>query len=271
MQTHRHLLLFEPNLIIQLLQICINHNYFQFTNLIFQQIQGTAMGTTFSPSLANIFMSAFLRRFLHDQPYPPMLIKRYIDDLYMLLQHGGASLNTFIDELNQFHPNIHFKYTFSDREVSFLDLSIYKGACFTTTHRLDTTTFQKPQNLYQYLHFTSNHPKQMFKAIITGELMRYVRTNTTEEGFHSMSTLFKERLLKRGYPINLVQKTIRTVSYQSRTHLLTLCLKNPPRIKAPIFKCVTPPNFGLLKEIVLKDYQTLRIPIQNLSLLDIQH
>ena len=36
--------------------------------------------------------------------------------------------------------------------------------------------------------------------------------------------------------------------------------QNPPRIKAPIFKCVTPPNFSLLKEIVLKDYQTLRIP-----------
>ena len=67
MHKHRQLLLFDPNLIIQLLQININYNYFQFTDIIFQQIHGTAMGAAFSPTVANIFMSVTLRNFLNTQ------------------------------------------------------------------------------------------------------------------------------------------------------------------------------------------------------------
>ena len=36
MHTYRHLLLFESKLIIQLLQLCINFNYFEFASLYFQ-------------------------------------------------------------------------------------------------------------------------------------------------------------------------------------------------------------------------------------------
>ena len=37
MHKHGQLMLFDPNLIIQLLQTNVNYNYFQFTDLIFQQ------------------------------------------------------------------------------------------------------------------------------------------------------------------------------------------------------------------------------------------
>ena len=54
MYKKRHLLLFDPNLIIQLLHTCINFNFFEFASLIFKQIKGTAMGAAFSPTVANI-------------------------------------------------------------------------------------------------------------------------------------------------------------------------------------------------------------------------
>ena len=54
--------------------ININYNYFELIKIYFQQIQGTAMGAAFSPSLANIFMSVILRRFLNTKtsthPFP---------------------------------------------------------------------------------------------------------------------------------------------------------------------------------------------------------
>ena len=53
MVHNRHLLPFEPNMIIRLLHTNINHNYFQFASLIFQQIKGTAMGAAYSPTVAN--------------------------------------------------------------------------------------------------------------------------------------------------------------------------------------------------------------------------
>ena len=71
MTTNTDLLIFDPNLVIQLLHININYNYFQFADMHFQQIQGTAMGAVFSPTIANIFMSVILRRFLSTQKISP--------------------------------------------------------------------------------------------------------------------------------------------------------------------------------------------------------
>ena len=182
MNQLRHLLLFDPNLIIQLLHLCINSNFFEFSTLIFQQIQGTAMGVAFSPTIANILMSVTLREFLATQKHQPLLIKRYIDDVLIHWQHSKTSLLEFLAALNEFHPNLKFKCVTSDERTDFLKLTIYKSRDFKEKYMLDTTTFQKPQNLYQYLHYSSNHPKHLFKTIIGGELMRYVRNNTTEAG-----------------------------------------------------------------------------------------
>ena len=76
--THRFLLTFNPNLIIRLLHLNINYNYFTFDKLVFQQIEGTAMGALFSPTVANIFMSIVLKKFLATQPIKPLILKRYI-------------------------------------------------------------------------------------------------------------------------------------------------------------------------------------------------
>ena len=143
-----NLLICDPNPVIQLLHVHINHNYFEFNEFIFQQIHGTAMGAAFSPTIANIFMSVFLRKFLQIQKKQPILLKRYIDE----------ALNKFNSNLNNFHEKIQFTTTNSDSSVNFLDLTIFKGNDFQTTGILDIKTYEKPQNLYQYLEFSSIHP-----------------------------------------------------------------------------------------------------------------
>ncbi|CAI7996639.1 CAP-Gly domain-containing linker protein 1 [Geodia barretti] len=55
-----------------------------FGNATFQQIQGTAMGADFSPTMANIYMSVILQKFLLTQPTQPYYLKRYIDDILMI-------------------------------------------------------------------------------------------------------------------------------------------------------------------------------------------
>ena len=84
MIQHRHLLLFDPNLIVQLLHTNINHNYFEFASLIFQQIRGTAMGAAFSPTVANIYMSVVVRRFLRTQKNPS-----YYQGILMIFSSSG--------------------------------------------------------------------------------------------------------------------------------------------------------------------------------------
>ena len=148
--------------------------------------------------------------------------------------------------------------------INFLDLTIYKGPHFPFTNILDTKTYQKPLNLYQYVHFTSTHTNNIFKSIIKGEGIRYVRTNTTEQLYLATVHIFTQRLSKRGYPISFVKKVQKTVQYsnrhkylqQKRMHQPT-CF--PPLFKylPPLFKYLSPPQYKALKHIILQNYSQI--------------
>ena len=258
MFEHRHLLIFDPNLIIQLLYTGINFNYFEFASVVFQQIRGTAMGAAFSPTIANIYMSVTIRRFLRTQTKQPLLLSRYIDDMFLIWTDTKEDLELFLTDLNNFNPAIRYTSSQSQTTVDFLDLTIYKSHLFPFTNILDTKTFQKPQNLYQYLHYSSCHQPAVYKAIISGELVRYVRTNTSETNYEVMKTQFKNRLLARGYPKKLIEKVSATVRYKNRPKFLKKCQPAPPKFYPPIYKCPPPPQFKLLKRIVLENYHELQ-------------
>ena len=257
MYTHRELILFDPNLVIKLLHININYNYFNFAGLIFQQIRGTAMGASFSPTIANIFLSVILKKFMQSQRTTPIFLARYIDDIFMLWP-GDQDLHKFMNALNSFHPTLHFTYESSLSSIDYLDLTIYKGERFSTTQRLDVKTYQKPQNLYQYLHYTSSHPQSVFKGLIIGECKRYVRTNTSQENFHTQIQLFKKRLHRREYPHEIVNKYCSQVTFNRRTQYLKLAQPKKKIARKPIFKCLPPPSYAQLKNIILQDYHKIQ-------------
>ena len=258
MVHHRHLLQFDPNMIIQLLHTNINHNYYEFASLIFQQIKGTAMGAAFSPTIANIYMSVTIRRFLRTQTKQPLLLSRCIDDIFLIWEDTEEDLKQFLYDLNNFNPSLHYTHHYSSSSVDFLDLTIYKSPLFALTNTLDTKAFQKPHNLYQYLHYTSCHQRAVYKSIISGELIRYVRTNTTEVNYEVIKNLFKKRLLARGYPTQLVNKISSKISYKRRAQFLTMSQAPQLTYYPPLHKCLPPPQYTLLKSIILENFHLLQ-------------
>ena len=125
-------------------------------------------------------------------------------------------------------------------------------------HGILGTTLNPPLNLYQYLYYTSNHEKSRYKAIITGELIRYVRTNTSKEDYLAMTALLKTRLAAREYPVKLVTKIMNTIQYEARCSILKALKPPPPKFYPPIFKCILPPRYTLLKNIILTNYSCLQ-------------
>ena len=232
MKKHQHLLLFDPHVIIKLLAI---NNYFEFGGHTFHQTTGIAMGASFSPTVANIYMSTLFQKFSVTQKEKPLLLKRYIDDIFIIWPEK-ANFTQYYQSLNSYHTNIKFTTTIS---VTYLDL---KGKQFALQNLLDIKTFQKENNLYQYLHFTSYHQKAIFKAIITGECSRYIRSNTDEANYQQQVQLLN---MKLGYPVEFIKNT----REKSRITLLKasrhISVTNP----RPIFKCLFPPQFKDLKEI----------------------
>ena len=53
-----------------------------------------------------------------------MLWLRYIYDLFFIWTHGTQELDSFLNELNNFHPNLGFTYETSKEMVNFLDLKV---------------------------------------------------------------------------------------------------------------------------------------------------
>lgn len=118
LHTNRHLLAFDPNLVIKLLHVNMNNTYLTFGGLTFKQISGTAMGVPFSPTIANIYMSVTLSRFLNLKCTMPLLIKRYIDDIFLIRTDSIDNLHTFLKELNSFHSSLRF--THQPRSTSWI-------------------------------------------------------------------------------------------------------------------------------------------------------
>ena len=179
MLKNQDLIKFNPNLITKLLHTNMT-NYFDFAETFFLQKMGIAMGASFSPTAANIFMSVTLNTFLNSRQKTPLYPKRYIDDIF-LIWPKNQDLPKFLNELNNYHPNLKFTATFLETAVNFLDVTIFKGKRFNQHNRLDMKTYQKENNLYEYIHFQSNYQKQLLKGFIIGETIRYIRTNTSED------------------------------------------------------------------------------------------
>ena len=134
---------------------------------MFQQISGRAIGTTFAPPYACIFMDQVKSKFLQTQKFQPLVWFRYIDDIFFIWTHGEKSLKNFMMEFNNFNPNIKFTYEFSEASINFLDLNVKLSNC-----KLQTSSYAKPTDSHQCLHFKLSHPKHTKRSIVYGQTVR---------------------------------------------------------------------------------------------------
>ena len=73
--------------------------------------------------------------------------KRFIDDIFVIWTGSIENLHTYMKQINQIHDTIKFTYEASNTEVTFLDVTVYKGEKFTSTGILDVRTHIKPTSI----------------------------------------------------------------------------------------------------------------------------
>ena len=49
---------------------------------------------------------------------------RYIDDIFLVWEHGEEGFLKFMEYLNSVHPNIKFTYKYSYDSIEFLDVMV---------------------------------------------------------------------------------------------------------------------------------------------------
>lgn len=213
---------FPPQVAKTIMKTVLEKNYFQFTDKMYHQVQGTAMGTKMAPSYANLFMDTIERQFLATQSNKPLLWRRYIDDILMIWDKPSEQLDSFLSALNQFHDTIKFTHTISDSSVDFLDITLHKGERFTKDNIMDIKPYFKSTNCFQYLHYSSAHPRSVFSGIAKGEASRILRASSSECTYHRVLDKLRLHLLARNYPASLLRKSFSQIKFSDRPRLLHL-------------------------------------------------
>ena len=207
--------------IIELLDLNLRTNDFEFNGEHYLQIFGTAMGKSYSVEYANIVMAEWERLALTNTTDQPLVYFRFLDDIFIIWTHGEEKFQTFLNFLNSQAPTIKLKACTSTQSVDFLDVTIFKGENFQNNGKLDTKVYFKETDSHQLLFKESFHPKHTFKAIIKSQIIRFYRICNNNEDFEEACKILFQALRDRRYS----RRFLRTIKAAT---LIELNKKNPP-------------------------------------------
>ena len=203
------------DLIMDLLSFVMQESYLQFNGQVYQQIDGTAMGTAVAPMYANIVVYMLERQVIEEFTTCGLhLYRRFLDDIFAYVQ--PSILDRLQLRLNSLHPKLRFEFVTHSTEAVFLDLCIYKGARWQRSSIFDLRVHQKAMNLYLYIPWQSFHTTAAKRSFIQTELMRYIRNSSDVEAYITLKHTFYTRLRDRGYPAAFLCELFNSIYYDDR-------------------------------------------------------
>ena len=107
-----------------------------------------------------------------------------------------------------------------------------------------------------HAEFCSCHPPSVRKGFIKGEALRLLRTNSAKPKFDEHIALFKQRLQHRGFPDNLLNRTLSEVNFSQRMS----ALQNKQKRRKRILPFVTEyrPSMPDLKNILVNKWHLIQ-------------
>ena len=195
--------------LLQLLEINLTRNDFEFNSEFYLQVRGTAMGKIFAPSYANIFMAYWEETALQNCRLKPLHYYRFLDDIWGVWTHSREEFDTFIHTLNTHHPSITVKFEIDGSLINFLDTVTYKGPNFGLTGKLDIKVYFKTTDSHALLHKSSFHPKHTFRGIVKSQLLRFHRISTRREDFMEATKILFSALRQRGYSRSFLRNSLK--------------------------------------------------------------
>ncbi len=201
--------------LVELADLVLKNNYFEFNNAFYRQLRGTAIGTKCAPPYAILFLAELENRLLQHAVDKPMLCWRYIDNIFLVWQHGEDKLLEFVSYLNSAHSSIKFTAEWSKSSVNFLDVRVVKK-----DNTIVTDLYSKPTDTHQLLHRSSCHPGHTKKGIPYGQALRLRRICSEDSFFLERSKQLKSWLLDRGYKGAEVDREIDRAKHLDRGHII---------------------------------------------------
>ena len=184
-------------------EICLTSTYFQFQDAFYEQVDGAAMGSPLLPIVANIYMESMETRALETFHAKPKFWVHYVDDTFVLWQHGEEKLETFHKHLNSQHSSIQFtKEVECDNKIPFLDVLIER-----TETGITTRVYRKKTHTDQYIHYTSHHhPRAKLGSIkcLKYRMDKVCNADSKQEELNNIRKAFRNN----GYPDKFITRAL---------------------------------------------------------------
>ena len=126
--------------------------------------------------------------------------KRFIDDMIAATCCTSQEANNFVNWLNTLNPNLRFTSDFSHEKINYLDVTLV-----VEDGKLETDRHIKPTNPQLFLHYSSNHPKSVFKSIVYGQAVTVRCICSKDDYVKRHIEDLKIKFIHRGYPVELVE------------------------------------------------------------------
>ena len=190
---------------VELLTLATKESCFLFNGQYYTQIDGVAMGNPLGPTMANIFMAYFEKKWINDCSLTckPTFYRRYVDDIFVLF-NDKDHLEQFKEYLNSRHPNIRFTHEVELKDtLSFLDINVIRNG-----NIFETSVYRKKTFTGVYTNFSSSIPTQYKRGLIMTLLFRFFSICSNWQLCHIEILKLKGILLFNDYPQKMVDKCI---------------------------------------------------------------
>jgi hypothetical protein len=193
---------FPVALFLAVLEIIMTRNVFEFDDTCWLQIAGTAMGTSCACMFATLYYALHERLSLLPHYHTQLLyFKRFIDDIFGIWIGNNEQWSSFKSDLNTF-GSLRWEASPLANTAIFLDLEIK----LTADQRIETKTYQKPQNLFLYIPPASAHAPGVIKSTVFGNLQRFWNQNSNISDYQTVTKEFAKHLELRGHDREQIRK-----------------------------------------------------------------
>jgi len=187
--------------ILELLELTLTNNDFEFNGYFYLQLMGVAMGRKYAPSAANIYLRRFDQQAMEGFKIKPSLYSRFLDDIFGIWPGSRQELTEFEQFLNSLIPGIKITFTIREQIIEFLDTHVYKAFDANGLCTLQTKVYFKPTDTHQLLHRKSFHPTHTFTGIVKSQFIRFKRISSTIHDYNQASSTLIHTLHNRGYSL----------------------------------------------------------------------
>ncbi|KAL3791711.1 hypothetical protein ACHAWO_009969 [Cyclotella atomus] len=221
--------------LLQALSLVMRWNIFKFGDSYFQQLIGTAMGTSAAVFFANLYFAYHEKhRILPEYRNPAQAIDntaptgltttgdvirifwyaRFIDDVFLIwLGECDARWNSLVSLFNNFGI-LKWDCEKPKKSVNFLDLNLTIEG-----RRVVTRTYQKPDNPYLYIPPHSAHPDGIVHGTIYGLLRTYYYQNSKYSDFIHYGKLLFSRHVNQGWDPTVLKEVFATALRKLKANL----------------------------------------------------